>query len=284
MAVPEQFDDIPKGSPAVRDRSESVRAKADGLIEKSADLIQRGLALRQRIGRVEWPEVRILNIEDHEPARFLRTRTLENAGYQVHEAGSAEQALSVADSDPPIRLALVDVALPDGDGFELCERLKTRHPDIPVVMISSVYRSASARQQGMGAGANEYLLDPVPGYRLVRTLDRLLSASPQTREASVVTTDHFGSIVGVNASACRLLNISARGAMGRSLLAFVGADRPRVAKGLELAAAGQFVQEEMILRPRERKPLAVEVDMDGGGPSTRTVEWKIQPVSAPPAG
>lgn len=284
MAGQEQFDGTPKGNPGIRERSEAVRAKADGLLEKSAGLVQRSLSLRQRIGRVEWPEVRILNVEDHEPARFLRTRTLENAGYHVHETGTAEEALALAGSEPPIRLALLDVGLPDGDGFELCERLKARHPRIPVVMISSVYRSASARQQGMGAGADEYLLDPLPGYRLVRTLDRVLTAAPQVREASVVTTDHFGTIVAVNASACRLLNISARGAIGRSLLAFVGADRPRVAKGLELAAAGQFVQEEMILRPRERKPLAVEVDMDGGGPSTRTVEWKIQQVSAPAGG
>ena len=279
MAVPEKFDaDVPEGSPGVRERSEAVRAKADGLIEKSAELVQRGFLLRQRIGRVDWPEVRVLNVEDHAPSRFLRTRTLENAGYLVHEAGTAEEALSLAVAEPPIRLALLDVRLPDGDGFALCEQLKARQPGIPVVMISSVYRSAAARQQGMGVGADEYLLDPLPGYRLVRTLDRLLTVSPLLRDLAVVTTDHVGMIVGVNASACRLLNISARGAIGRSLLAFVGADRPRVAKGLELAAAGQFVQEEILLRPRERKPLTAEADLDGGGPSTRTVEWTIQPV------
>ncbi|MEO8520195.1 MAG: response regulator [Acidobacteriota bacterium] len=268
-------DPAPRG---IRERSEAVRAKADGLLDKSVELLGRGVTLRQRIGRVEWPEVRVLNVEDHEPARFLRTRTLENAGYAVQEAGTAEQALGLVDSAPTIRAALVDVGLPDGDGFDLCEQLKARRPDLPVVMISSIYRSVSARQQGMGSGADEYLLDPLPGYRLVRTVDRLLMVSPRVRDAAVITTDAVGTILGLNVTACALLNISARGAIGRSLLAFVGADRARVAKGLELAAAGQFVQEELILRPRERKPLTVEADLDGGEAGTRTVEWSIQAI------
>lgn len=259
-------------------RSDAPPARGDAAVEKSGQPLQRSLVLRRRLGRVDWPEVRVLNVEDHEPARFLRTRTLENAGYVVEEAGSAREAMSLAAADPAIRIALIDVGLPDSDGFELCEQLKAARPEVPVVMISSIYRSVSARQQGRGMGADGYLLDPLPGYRLVRTLDRLLTAAPPAHDAAVVTTDAFGTILSLNAPACRLLNISARGGMGRSLLAFVGADRARIAKGLELAAAGQFVQEEMILRPRERKPLTVEADLDGGDASTRTVEWTLQPI------
>lgn len=277
-AQPRPAEDDDPAPRNIRERSEAVRAKADGRLDKSVELLARGLALRQRIGRVEWTEVRVLNVEDHEPARFLRTRTLENAGYAVQEAGTAEQALAFADAAPAIRAALVDVGLPDGDGFDLCQQLKARRPDVPVVIISSIYRSVSARQQGIGAGADEYLLDPLPGYRLVRTVDRLLMVSPGVRDTAVITTDAFATILGLNDTACALLNISARGAIGRSLLAFVGADRARIAKGLELAAAGQFVQEELILRPRERKPLTVEADLDGGEPGTRTVEWSIQAI------
>lgn len=275
---PKIADDDPPAPHGLPERSEAVRVKADALLDRSAELQARGMGLRQRIGRAEWPEVRVLNVEDHEPARVLRTRTLENAGYAVQEAGTSEQALEFADAAPTIRIALLDVGLPDGDGFELCEQLKSRRPDVPVVMISSIYRSATARQQGIGAGADEYLLDPLPGYRLVRTVDRLLTTAPRVREAAVITTDAFGTILGLNVTACDLLNISARGGIGRSLLAFVGADRARIAKGLELAAAGQFVQEELILRPRERKPRTVEADLDGGEAGTRTVEWSIQAI------
>jgi hypothetical protein len=70
-----------------------------------------------------------------------------------------------------------------------------------------------------------------------------------------------------------------RGALGRSLLLFVGAERDRVARGLQLAAAGQIVQDEMTLVPRERRRVRVEVDLNGSNESnSAVVEWKIQPV------
>jgi DNA-binding response OmpR family regulator len=234
--------------------------------------------LRQRIGRMDWPDVSVLNVEDHEPARFLRTRTLEAGGYSVEEAASAEEALAVATAKPSIRLALLDVGLPDGDGFGLCEQLKAQRPDLPVVMITSIYRSRAARLQGLEMGADEYLLDPLPDDRLVRTLDRVLAGSPASDGWVVITTDPFGMMLGISATASRLLHVSARAALGRSLLTFVGADRDRAAKALQMAAAGLVVQEELILRPRERKPQVVEAHLDGGDHRSRTVEWRIRPL------
>lgn len=260
------------------ERSHARGARSDGLIERSSELHERSVALRQRLGRLEWPEVRVLNLEDHAPARFLRTRTLENAGYVVQEVGSVEEARAFAAGDPPIRLALLDVGLPDGDGFEVCEHFKFHSPQTRVAIVTSIYRSGSSRQQGIGVGADEYLLEPLPGHRLLRTAERLLTASPSELEPAVITTDGCGLILGLNAPAGRLLNLSARGAIGRSLLPFIGADRDRITKDLHLAAAGQYVQGEMIFRPRERKPVTVEVDLDGGDHTSPTVEWTLRHV------
>ena len=80
--------DDPGRAPGVRERSESLRSRADELLDRSAALVERSRALRERIGRLDWPEVAVLNVEDHEPARFLRTRLLQNAGYTVKEADS----------------------------------------------------------------------------------------------------------------------------------------------------------------------------------------------------
>lgn len=258
------------------ERSRALVATSDRLVQKASELQQRSLVLRQRLGRLEWPEVRVLNLEDHAPARFLRTRTLENAGYVVQEAASAADARALAASDPPIRLALLDVGLPDGDGFEVCEHFKFHSPGTRVAIITSIYRSGSSRQQGIGAGADEYLLEPVPGHRLLRTVERLLTAGPGAAEAAVITTDEYGLILSLNAPAGHLLNLSARGAIGRSLLPFIGADRDRVTKDLQLVAAGQYVQTDMVLRPRERKPVTVEVDLDGGDHTCHSVEWTFR--------
>jgi DNA-binding response OmpR family regulator len=274
--------DDPDGSSkhgAVRDRSHALRSRGDELLDRSAVLLDRSRDLRERIGRLDWPEVAVLNVEDHEPARFLRTRVLENAGYKVREADSVADAMALATGEPPIRLALLDVGLPDGNGFELCEQIKSHRVDVPVVMITSIYRSATARRQGLDLGADEYLLEPLPGHRLVGTIDRLLMETPPGARAAIVTTDAYGTILSLDEAAGRLLNLSVRGAIGRSLLLFVGAERERVARGLQLAASGQVVQEEVTLVPRERKRFKVEVDLNGSEQlQNATVEWKIQPL------
>ena len=271
--------DPPATSPErVRERSEAVRTKADGLLARSADLIERSRALRQRLGRPDWSEVAVLNVEDHEPARFLRTRILENAGYSVREADSAADAVALV-SEPHVRLVLLDVGLPDGTGFDVCARIKSQRAEVPVVMITSIYRSESARRQGLDLGADEYLLEPMPGHRLVGTVDRLLMDAPARTTPAIVATDEVGTIVSLNSAAARLLNLSVRGALGRNILLFVGAERDRVGRGLQLAALGQVVQDEMTLVPRERKRVRVEVDLKGSTePGDATVEWRIEPL------
>jgi DNA-binding response OmpR family regulator len=271
--------DPPLPKKGVRDRAESVRLKADELLVRSAALVDRSRALRQRLGRPDWSDVAVLNVEDHEPERFLRTRILENAGYTVREADSADEAVAASVAEPQVRLVLLDVGLPDGDGFQVCQRIKSERADLPVVMITSIYRSGSARRQGLAIGADEYLLEPLPGHRLVGTIDRLLMDSTSRVGSAIVMTDAFGTILGLNPIASRLLNLSMRGALGRSLLLFVGAERDRVARGLQLAASGQVVQDEMTLVPRERRRVRVEVDLNGSNePNSAVVEWKIQPL------
>jgi DNA-binding response OmpR family regulator len=271
--------DTPSPSRGVRQRAESVRSRADELLVRSAALVDRSRALRERLGRPDWSTVSVLNVEDHEPARFLRTRILQNAGYTVREADSAADAFAVSVAEPEVKLVLLDVGLPDGDGFQVCERIKSQRADVPVVMITSIYRSATARRQGLELGADEYLLEPLPGHRLVGTIDRLLMDVPARSGPAVVTTDAFGTILSLNPIASRLLNLSMRGALGRSLLLFVGAERERVARGLQVAASGQVVQDELTLVPRERKRVRVEVDLNGSTePNSAQVEWKIQPL------
>ena len=103
--------------------------------------------------RLPRAPVSVLNVDDYAPSRFLRSRILERAGYEVREAESAEQAIASCLSGKPPRLILLDIALPDGDGFSVCERVKAVSGDIPVVMITSVYRTAQARRDGFAAGA-----------------------------------------------------------------------------------------------------------------------------------
>src|SRR3954453_5672827 len=82
--------------------------------------------------------LRVLNIDDDAAWRLLKSRTLESAGYEVIEAATGADALSLAHSHRPA-LVLLDVHLPGLDGFEVCRRLKS-DPDtqtIPVVHVTA---------------------------------------------------------------------------------------------------------------------------------------------------
>lgn len=225
----------------------------------------------------------VLNVDDYAPSRFLRSRILERAGYEVREAESAEQAIASCLSGTPPRLVLLDIALPDGDGFTVCERVKSVSGDIPIVMITSVYRTAQARRDGFAAGADEYLLEPIEPERLVASVGRFLDPSRRgaAQSAATIITDATGQIVSANAAAGRLLNLSARGMKDRSLLAFFAPGRDRMAARMRRAVEGQIVQEHASLRPRDRKPFRVRVDISAtpferGG----ALEWVIDPLTS----
>jgi CheY-like chemotaxis protein len=225
----------------------------------------------------------ILNVDDYAPSRFLRSRILERAGYEVREAETAEQAIAACQSPNPPNLILLDVALPDGDGFSVCERVKAFSKDIPVVMITTVYLSSQARREGFLAGADEYLLDPIEPDRLVTAVARFLDpgrAISGTPPPTVIT-DSTGLIISANAAAGRLLNLSARGMRDRSLLAFFAPGRERMASQMRRAVEGHIVQDTATIRPRDRKPFNVRVDISAA-PFERggALEWVFEAPSA----
>ena len=82
-------------------------------------------------------QARALIVDDHAGFRASARTLLEDDGYEVvGEAGSAAEALAVAEETHP-DLALVDVQLPDFDGFQLAERLNALDPALQIVLTSS---------------------------------------------------------------------------------------------------------------------------------------------------
>ena len=113
----------------------------------------------------------------------------------------------------------------------MCERLKAAYPDIPVIMITSVFHIAQARREGFAAGADASFLDPVEPERLIDAVARFLDPSrrPSMTESPTLITDDYGTIISANAVSARWLNMSARGVRDRTILAFFGPGRDRIA-------------------------------------------------------
>lgn len=204
----------------------------------------------------------VLNVDDHAPARFLRTRILQRAGFGVDEVDNAAAAIERA---PESSLLLLDVKLPDGDGFSVCEAVKRAAPTVPVVMVTSVYRTTQARRDAFAAGADAFLLEPVAPEQLVRTIETLLKRKtnepiPAVGEAWVVT-DVLGDIQEISVEAARMLNLSPRGLRGRNLPAFITDNRPRLLSELLRASEGLLIDRMSTLQPRDRRPIRVHLDV-----------------------
>lgn len=116
----------------------------------------------------------ILVVDDRPDARYATVRTLEAAGHDVRQTGTGRDALRLARLQPD--LIVLDIALRDMDGFDLCEQLKadTLTATIPVVMKTAVYGDPDHQRRGLASGAAAYLVDPVSPEHLLSTIAPLL--------------------------------------------------------------------------------------------------------------
>ena len=130
--------------------------------------------------------VRVLIVEDERDVADLILRALKEASWAVDLVGSgtkALEALALADYD----LAVLDLGLPDIDGFEVCRRWRARGGKTPILMLTA--RGAlSARVAGLDAGADDYLTKPFAIEELLARM-RALARRPAVALAPILTLD-----------------------------------------------------------------------------------------------
>ena len=117
--------------------------------------------------------IRVFLLDDHEVVRRGLRDLLEAAdGIEVvGEAGTADEAIRRI---PPTRpgVAILDVRLPDGDGVEVCREVRSSHPEIQCLILTS-FSDDEALFQAIMAGASGYLLKQVRGTDLVDAVRRV---------------------------------------------------------------------------------------------------------------
>jgi two-component system, NtrC family, sensor kinase len=117
----------------------------------------------------------ILYVDDTVEQRYAMRRILETEGYRVLEAGSGREALQLLSTNPS--LAVVDVRLPDINGYELTRQIKQRHPFLPILQISASFSDPRLRASGLSGGADAYIAQPVHPPELIAVIRRLLQTS-----------------------------------------------------------------------------------------------------------
>lgn len=114
-----------------------------------------------------------LLIEDESDTYFLVNGFLRNEGFEVYHAGSIAEAGYFLDRKDPV-LVLVDNRLPDGHGVNFISRLRQRHPDAKVIVISGV--DVGAREYALESGADAFIRKPFTKDTLLGTVGYLMSA------------------------------------------------------------------------------------------------------------
>ncbi len=116
----------------------------------------------------------ILIVEDETNNRLLLKTYLTSDGYQVKIAKNGEEALRIVAEDPPSAIVL-DVLLPNIDGFEVCRRLKSSEMTsfIPVIMVTAL-RGNEERVKGNEVGADDFVQKPFNRVEILTRIKSLL--------------------------------------------------------------------------------------------------------------
>jgi excisionase family DNA binding protein len=123
-------------------------------------------------GRKSGPLV--LVVDDDEHLRELVRLSLIAEGYAVREAGGGDEALAAIEDQAP-DLVLLDVVMPEVDGWQLLTRMQERHGSIPVIMFSGQVDEASAGR-AVEQGASGFIGKPFDPAQLVERAKQLVPA------------------------------------------------------------------------------------------------------------
>lgn len=115
---------------------------------------------------------RVLILEDEVNIRSFVVINLKRAGYTVMEAGTGAEALRIMSQYPDIGVAILDIMLPDMDGFEVCRQIRANNQKVGVVMLTARAQEMD-KVTGLMTGADDYVTKPFSPAELTARIDAL---------------------------------------------------------------------------------------------------------------
>mgnify|MGYP000040276479 CR=1 FL=1 len=102
---------------------------------------------------------KVLVLEDEASIRSFIVINLQRAGYEVVEAECGEEALQKLQENPDTKLCLLDIMLPDIDGFEVCRRIRMSNAQVGIIMLTARTQEMD-KVTGLMTGADDYVTKP----------------------------------------------------------------------------------------------------------------------------
>ena len=168
---------------------------------------------------------RILVVDDEESLRRVTQVRLEQAGYSVCVAGSAEEAVEALERSP-FDIVLTDLRMPAMSGLELLKHVRSNSPDTAVIIMTA-YGTVESAVEAMKAGAFDYLTKPIDADELLLTIGRAIEHQSMRQEIQTLRSslhDKYGfeSILGRSKPLLYVLDVASRAAQSDSTVLIHG--------------------------------------------------------------
>ncbi len=115
---------------------------------------------------------KVLVLEDESSIRSFVVINLRRSGYEPIEAATGEEAFEQLKKNPDIKVALLDIMLPDTDGFEVCRHIRASDPKMGIIMLTARTQEMD-KVTGLMTGADDYVTKPFSPAELTARIDAL---------------------------------------------------------------------------------------------------------------
>ncbi|MGO3153381.1 MAG: response regulator transcription factor [Galactobacter sp.] len=133
------------------------------------------------------PEAKLLVVDDEPNIRELLSTSLRFAGFDVTAAANGREALDAVEKDEP-DLAVLDVMLPDMDGFTITRRLRAQGRHFPVVFLTARDETTD-KVTGLTVGGDDYVTKPFSLDEVVARIRAVLRRTQAEEDSAVLTVD-----------------------------------------------------------------------------------------------
>ena len=115
---------------------------------------------------------KVLILEDEDNIRSFVVINLQRAGYKVIEAACGQEALDKTQDHQDVAVAILDIMLPDIDGFEVCRRIRAANKQMGIIMLTARAQEMD-KVTGLMTGADDYVTKPFSPAELTARVDAL---------------------------------------------------------------------------------------------------------------
>jgi len=133
----------------------------------------------------------VLVVDDEPRYRELLDMNLTRRGYRVRHAVDGLSALNAVEAEEP-SLVVLDLQLPDMDGYEVCRRIRA-YSRVPIIMLTARAEPAE-KVRGLAVGADDYITKPFSAEELLARVEAVLRRTGSAKESSLAPTFDSGDL------------------------------------------------------------------------------------------